>query len=168
MNYNKIVICGRLGRDPELKALPNGTSVCDFSLATSRTWVDGNTKEKHEETEWHNVVFYGKPADIIAQYVKKGSILLVEGRVKTRSWEDKDSGKKMYRTEIIGENFQLPPRSMSGGGEPSAEEEANRQYEGEDAPPKKSNARHHVAKTRAKVGAPEFPEEEVNPEDIPF
>lgn len=166
MNFNRIVVVGRLGKDPELKALPNGTSVCDFSLATSRVWVDGSTKEKHEETEWHNVVFYGKPADIIAQYVKKGSILLVEGRVKTRSWEDKDSGKKMYRTEIIGENFQLPPRSMSGGGEPSAEEEANQQYEG--GTPKESNAKAHVAKSRAKVEAPESSEEEINPEDIPF
>lgn len=166
MNFNRIIVVGRLGKDPELKALPNGTSVCDFSLATSRVWVDGSTKEKHEETEWHNVVFYGKPADIIAQYVKKGSILLVEGRVKTRSWEDKDSGKKMYRTEIIGENFQLPPRSMSGGGE-SAEQEANRQYEGDDAP-KESNAKKFIKKAQAKVEAPEFPEEDINPEDIPF
>jgi single-strand DNA-binding protein len=156
MNLNKIIIVGRVGRDPELKATPSGASVCSFSLATSRVWKDKND-EKQEETEWHNVVFWNKPADIISQYVKKGSLLLVEGRVQTRTYE-KD-GVKMYRTEVIGETFQLPPRSTSGG---SGDDQS-----GEPTPP-----RDHAPRKKAVINPKEtddfFPEDEINPEDIPF
>lgn len=171
MNFNKVIVVGRVGKDPEVKALPSGSMVANFSLATSRVWTkDG---EKHEETEWNNIVLWGKLAEIAEQYVSKGMLLLVEGHLATRSWDDNDTGKKMYRTEIVAESFQLPPKSTSGEGSEKgysrreAEEEANRQFDGEDAPPKKtSNARAYIKK---KTSAPvESDEEEINPEDIPF
>lgn len=163
MNFNKVVLVGRVGKDPEIKALPSGQQVATFSLATSRVWTkDG---EKHEETEWNNIVLWGKLAEIAGLYVKKGTLLLVEGHLATRSWEDKDSGKKMYRTEIVGESFQLPPRSTQGGEDTRSE--TDRQYDGDDVPAE-SNAKAHIKKAGAKVDAPEFPEEEINPEDIPF
>lgn len=161
MNLNRIIIVGRVGRDPELKATPAGHNVCTFSLATSRVWKDSNG-EKQEETEWHNVVFWNKPAEIIAQYVKKGSLLLVEGRVKTRTY-DKDE-VKMYRTEIIGENFQLPPRSMNGGGDPDQAEKA---FDEMGEAPARTPAK-KVATKKAGSGAIEYPDSGVNPEDIPF
>lgn len=166
MNFNKIVIVGRVGRDPELKVTPSDAKVCSFSLATSRVWKkDG---ESQEQTEWHNVVFWNKPAEIIAQYVRKGSLLLVEGRVQTRTYE-KD-GVKMYRTEIIGENFQLPPKSMSGGGDPDEEEKAYDAMGGGEAHSPSSTVQKKVAgakKGKVDTGI-EFPEDDINPDDIPF
>lgn len=157
MNYNRIVIVGRVGQDPELKAIASGSKVCSFSLATSRVWKDKDG-EQQEETEWHNVVFWNKPAEIIAQYVRKGSLLLVSGRVQTRTYENKD-GVKMYRTEIMGEEFQLPPKSMSGGGE------RERSDFDESAPRAKSS------KKSSKSSSDEIEygdAEDVNPNDIPF
>lgn len=101
-NYAQII--GNLTRDVELKKLPNGSSVATFSIATNRRWKDGNG-QKQEEVEYHNIVCFGKQAETIAQYVKKGDQLLVEGRLKTRTWDDEGTGKKMYRTEIVMESF---------------------------------------------------------------
>lgn len=162
MNYNKIVIVGRVGRDPELKAIPSGSKVCTFSVATSRVWKD-KEEEKHEETEWHNVVFWNKPAELIARYIKKGSLILVEGRVQTRTYE-KD-GVKMYRTEIMGIDFQLPPKSMNGGGDDDGDQrsQADKDFDNfgkddvEDAPATTGK------KGKAKVG-----DGDINPDDIPF
>jgi len=101
---NKVILIGNLGGNPEKKALPSGQSVANFSLATNRTWVkDG---QKQTQTEWHNVVFFGKQADTIAQYCEKGQKLVVEGRIQTRSWEGQD-GEKKYKTEIIGDRFEF-------------------------------------------------------------
>lgn len=150
MNFNKTIVVGRIGKDPELKAMPSGSSVCTFSLVTTRVWLKDGVKQ--DDTEWFNVVFYGKPAETIMQYVKKGSMLLVEGRMKTRTW-DKD-GVKHYRTELIGENFQLPPRGKSTD---EAEE-----YQQQATPAKKTGPKHESV-------LPEYPaEEDINPEDIPF
>ena len=101
---NKVILVGNLGRDPESRALPSGQPVTNFSLATSRRYKDreGNRKD---ETEWHNIVCFGKQAEIAAQYLTKGKMIFVEGRIQTRSWDDKESGKKQYRTEVICENF---------------------------------------------------------------
>lgn len=160
MNFNKIIILGRVGRDPELKAIPSGSQVCTFSLATSRVWKDKND-ENQEQTEWHNVVFWNKPAEIIARYVKKGALLLVEGRVQTRTYE-KD-GVKMYRTEIMGETFQLPPKSMSGGGDGDERSQADKDFDAiggdEDAPPE-------TGKKGGKKG--KVDSDGINPDDIPF
>ena len=106
MYLNKTIIVGNLTRDPELKALPSGQKVVSFSIATNRTWKD-TEGAKQEAVEYHNLVAFGKQAEVIAQYCSKGSQLLVEGRIQTRSWEDKETTKKVYRTEIVVENFQL-------------------------------------------------------------
>jgi single-strand DNA-binding protein len=106
MNFNKSIIVGRLTRDPELRSTPSGQSVCSFGMATSRTWTkDG---QKQQESEFHNIVAWGKMGEIINQYCKKGSLLLLEGRLQTRNWE-KD-GQKHYRTEIVAESIQLGPK----------------------------------------------------------
>lgn len=107
MNLNQATIVGRMVRDPELKALPSGIQVAGFSVATSRTYK-GKDGKKNEDTEFHNCVAFGKTAEIIGQYVKKGQLILINGRIQTRSWE-KD-GRKNYRTEIVVEQMQMGPR----------------------------------------------------------
>lgn len=112
---NKAMVLGNLGRDPELRQTPSGQSVAKFSVATTRKWTtkDG---ERQEATEWHNVVCWGRQAEIAGQYLHKGKQVYVEGRLQTDSWEDRETGKKMYRTEIVCENFQmLGGRGDSGG-----------------------------------------------------
>jgi single-strand DNA-binding protein len=113
---NKVMLVGNLGRDPEMRALPSGQQVANFSLATSRRYKDRDGNRK-DETEWHNIVVFGKQAEIAGQYLTKGKMVFVEGRIQTRSWDDKESGKKQYKTEIICENFQmLGAKGDSGGG----------------------------------------------------
>jgi single-strand DNA-binding protein len=109
MNFNRAVIVGRLTRDPEIRALPSGQSLASFGMATNRVWVNQNG-EKQEATEYHNVVAFGKLADICSRYLNKGRLALIEGRLQTRSWQDQD-GNKRYRTEIIADNMQMGPRS---------------------------------------------------------
>lgn len=104
LSLNQATIIGNITRDPELKALPSGSKVVNFSVATNRTWYDAE-KKKQEEVEYHNIVAFGKQAETIAQYMKKGSQILVEGRLQTRSWEQ--DGVKKYSTEIILEKFQF-------------------------------------------------------------
>ncbi len=146
MYLNKAMIYGNLTRDPEKKALPNGSSVCSFSVATNRTYNDKDGK-KQEQTEYHNVVAFGKLADIMGQYLQKGRPVYIEGRITTRSW-DKD-GQKQYRTEIIADNFQFGATAAGGGASGPAV----------GANPQDDN--------RAPA-LPDYPEEEINPEDIPF
>lgn len=104
-SVNRVTILGNAGHDPEIRYATNGTAVVNVSLATSRSWKD-KAGEKQEETEWHRVVAYDKLAEIIGQYVKKGSSIYIEGRLKTRKWQDKD-GKDVYTTEVIAEQMQL-------------------------------------------------------------
>src|SRR5690606_2121772 len=131
---NKVILVGNVGQDPETRYMPNGGAVTNLSLATSETWKDKNTGEQQERTEWHRVVFYQRLAEIVAEYVKKGSKLYVEGRLQTRSWEQ--DGVKRYTTEIIASEMQMldgrggsneggnagawqsspPAQSRSGGG----------------------------------------------------
>lgn len=105
INLNKVILIGNITRDIELKALPSGMKVASFGLATNRTWKDNNG-QKQEQAEFHNVVSFGKQAEVIQQYCKKGDQLYIEGRIQTRTWEDK-SGEKKYKTEIILESFQF-------------------------------------------------------------
>lgn len=147
MYINKVIIFGNLTRDPELRALPSGMNVASFSVATNRIYKDRDGK-KQEQTDFHNVSVFGRQADIVGQYLKKGRSVFVEGRLQTRSWE-KD-GKKNYRTEIIADRIQFGPggeRSGAGGGK---HDEAPH----DDAPP-------------AGPGI-EYPKDEINPDDIPF
>lgn len=122
MNLNKIFILGRLTRDPELRTTPSGQSVCSFGIATNRFWVDKNSGQKQEKTEFHNIVLWRRLAEVASQYLKKGSLALIEGRIETRNWQD-EKGNKHYKTEIIGENLQMGPRNTSFESNTKKEEE---------------------------------------------
>jgi len=113
---NKVILIGNLGRDPEMRSTQSGQPVANFSIATNRRWNDrqGN---RQEQTEWHNIVCFGRQAEVAGQYLRKGKQIYVEGRIQTRSWDDRQTGEKRYRTEIVCENFQmLGQRGDSGGG----------------------------------------------------
>lgn len=114
-SINKVILIGNLGRDPEVRYTPSGAAVCNVSVATTRNWKDKNSGDKVEETEWHRVVFYDRLAEIAGEYLKKGRPVYVEGRLKTRKWQDKD-GKDNYTTEIVAEQMQLLGGRESGGG----------------------------------------------------
>ncbi len=117
MDLNKVMIIGRLTRDPEIRTTPTGANVAAFSVATSFNWTD-QSGQKKEQTEFHNVVAWRKLADIIGQYLKKGSQVYIEGRLQTRSWDDKTSGQKKYRTEIVADNMIMLGRA--GGSAPAS------------------------------------------------
>jgi single-strand DNA-binding protein len=144
MYLNKATIIGNITRDPELKALPTGIKVASFSVATNRVWKDTNGA-KQEAVEYHNIVVFGKQAEATAQYMKKGSQILVEGRIQTRSWEDKNSGEKKYRTEIVAENVQFGNKLNS----------KSESQEVEDKEP------------TVKLDE-EYPDEDINVDSIPF
>ena len=144
------MLIGNLTRDPELRSLPSGIKVCSFSLATNRVWKDKNGA-RQESADYHNVVVFGRQAETVAQYMKKGNSILVEGRMQTRSWDDKNSGEKKYRTEVVADRTQFGPKGAGGGGVPSAGS-SSAQPKGE-AP---------------EMDTIEYPEEDINPEDIPF
>ena len=108
MNINKAIIAGRLTRDPEQKALPSGTAVCQFSLATNRFYKDQDGN-RQESTDYHNIVVFGRQAETCGQYLKKGQIAFIEGRIQTRSWEQ--NGEKKYRTEIVADRVQFGPKA---------------------------------------------------------
>ena len=116
-SINKVILIGNLGRDPEVRYTPSGAAVCNVTVATSRNWKDKTSGEKVEETEWHRVVFYDRLAEIAGEYLKKGRSVYVEGRLKTRKWQDKD-GVEKYTTEIVADNMQmLGGREGMGGGD---------------------------------------------------
>ena len=102
---NKVILVGNVGNEPECRTMPNGNSVANISVATSESWKDKNTSEQQERTEWHRVVFFNRLAEIVEQYVKKGSKLYIEGRLRTRSWEQ--DGIKRYTTEIVANEMQM-------------------------------------------------------------
>jgi len=136
MNLNKTLIAGNLTRDPEKKALPTGSNVTNFSVAVNRVWY--KDEQKQEATEYINIVAFGKQADTIAQYFKKGSSIFVEGRIQTRSWEDKEGNKK-YATEVIMENFQFVNSTKQ--------------------------EKQPLEKSTEEI---EYPEDDISPEDVPF
>jgi len=119
---NRVILVGRLGKDPEVRSLPSGTSVTKFSIATDERFTD-KSGEKQERTEWHNIVAWGKLAEICGQYLRKGKLVFIEGSIRTDSWDDKETGQKKYRTEIIAQNMQMLDKKSddesggySGGG----------------------------------------------------
>jgi len=114
-SINKVIIIGNLGRDPEVRYAPSGSAMCNVSVATTRNWKDKNSGDKVEETEWHRVVFYDRLAEIAGEYLKKGSPVYVEGRLKTSKWQDKD-GKDPYTSEIVADQMQLLGGRDGGGG----------------------------------------------------
>lgn len=148
MYLNKVILIGNLTRDPELRSLPSGAAVATMGLATNRVWRDRDGAKK-EDTQFHNVVVFGKQAETAAQYLKKGGSVLVEGRLQTRSWDDKGSGEKKYRTEIVADRVQFGPKSSSAG--------ETQSFKGVKTP-----------EEAAPGGEIEYPDENINPEDIPF
>ena len=147
MNLNKVFVAGNLTKNPELKMLPSGTPVCSFSIATNEFYKD-KSGQNQQKTEYHNIVAFGKQAENINQYMRKGSQILIEGKLQTRSWDDKD-GKKQYRTEIL-------VTSMQFGSSPQSKKEES----------KEENYGNGVDS----ISEPDisYPEDEINPEDIPF
>lgn len=146
MNLNKVFILGRLTADPVLRSTPGGQQVASFSLATNRNWTD-KAGAKKEEVEFHNIVVWGRLAEIAGKFLTKGGLALVEGRIQTRSWQDKQ-GQNRKTTEIIADNIQLGPRSGGGGG-------FSKPAGGTDSP---------VADPVPTIQI----DEEVHPEDLPF
>lgn len=155
MNLNKVQLIGRVTKDPEMKALPSGIKVTALGMATNKTYKDKDGAKK-ETTEFHNVVAFGKQAETIAQYVKRGQLIYAEGRIQTRSWDDKATGKKVYRTEIVMENFQFGPKPGTSTGtyktheEQTADQEFNNMGTSQPSDMKPDGA------------------ENIDPDDIPF
>ena len=155
MYLNKVFILGNLTRDPEKRSLPSGAAVASFALATTRIYKDKNGA-KQEDSQFHNVVAFGPQAETIAQYMKKGSSILVEGRLQTRSWDAPD-GTKKYRTEIIVDAFQFgPKRDGATGGYQAPAEGASAPKTGQ------------PAQSAPELETIQYPTEEINVDDIPF
>ena len=175
MNLNKAFILGNVTRDPEVRALPSGQSVTNFGIATNRFYTDASGQKK-QEAEFHNIVCFGKLADISSRYLNKGSLVLIEGRIKTRSWQNAQ-GLKQYRTEIIADGLQLAPRSMGGGatGSPSGKNLSNSETQElkqdeipiieENYTPAPPNDNTEESKT---ISLQESSDDEIDVKDIPF
>ncbi|MDA0280768.1 MAG: single-stranded DNA-binding protein [Proteobacteria bacterium] len=141
---NKVILVGNAGNDPEFRVMPNGNGVANVSLATSETWKDKTTGEQQEKTEWHRVIFFNRLAEIVEQYIKKGSKLYIEGRLQTRSWEQ--DGVKRYTTEIVASEMQMLD-SRGGGnagdnsfGQSQGQPQSEGQYQGSGAPASRSTS----------------------------
>lgn len=164
MDLNKVMIIGRLTRDPEMRTTPSGINVCQLGIATSFAYTSQQTGQKVEQVEYHNVVLWRKLGEIAAQYLKKGTQVYIEGRLQTRSWDDKNGGSKHYRTEIVGENMIMLGRpSGPGNGQTSgaAYNSAPRASSPAPAP--------DVSQSAPAEELPTIQQgEDVNVEDIPF
>ncbi len=158
MYLNKVILIGNLTRDPEVRAIPSGTKVCSFGLATNRVWKDKNG-QKQEDVQYHNIVVFGIQAETAGQYLKKGQSAMIEGRMQTRSWDAPD-GKKQYRTEIVADRVQFGPKSGGGGYTSGGASGA--------PTPAQNVSAGMPSKTAENLKTIEYPEEEINPEDIPF
>lgn len=164
-SVNKVILVGNLGRDPEVRYMPNGEAVCNFSIATTDSWKD-KAGAKQERTEWHNIVMYRKLAEIAGEYLKKGRPVYVEGRLQTRKWQTKE-GQDRYTTEIIADQMQMLGGREGGGSNASYDGGMDQSSGGDDsaysqAPAKQSNA---PAKAAPAAGGSNFDDFE---DDIPF
>lgn len=159
MYLNQCNIVGRLGKDPEIRGFGNGGTVASFTVATTRVWKNGQG-QKQEETEWHNITAFGKLADIIGQYAKKGQLVLVTGRLKTDSWE-KD-GQKYYKTGIIAETFVMGPKGSDNSGNTGYNQNSRSQYQN------KNQKVDNYFNNFNEVETIEYPDDDINPDDIPF
>lgn len=115
-SVNKVILVGNLGRDPEVRYTPDGSAICNISIATTSQWKDRNTGERREDTEWHRVVFYNRLAEIAGEYLRKGRSVYIEGRLKTRKWQDKETGQDRYSTDIVAEQMQMLGGGRDGDG----------------------------------------------------
>ncbi len=153
---NKVTLLGNLGKDPEIKFLPSGQAVANFSIATTDRIKDKASDSWTDRTEWHNITAYGRTAEIVRDYVKKGNKLYVEGRLTTRSWDDKETGKKVYRTEIVVNELVL----LSGRGESETASAGGYNRAGA------SNTASFDQ--RAPAGQDDYAHAEITDDDIPF
>lgn len=158
MNFNKAIVIGNVTKDPEVRTTPAGQNVASVSVATNRIW-NSKTGEKQKKTEFHNIVAWGKLADICGQYLTKGQLVMFEGRMETRTWEGQD-GAKRSRTEIIAENMQMGPRVARQDGAPSSFDSGK---SGASQPSKNANFG-----PKEEENGPAMNEEEIKIEDIPF
>ena len=171
MYLNKAFLYGNLTRDPELRALPSGQQVASFSIATNRTFKNKDGQQQ-DQTEYHNIVAFGRQAEVIGQYLKKGRPVFIEGRIQTRSWESE--GKKNYRTEIVVDNFQFGPQAggaAAGAGGYSGGSAAGAGSSSRSSAPAAAPADEFGGGDDFGQGggdAIQYPDEEINPEDIPF
>ena len=154
MDLNKVMLIGRLTRDPEVRTTPNGAKVAAIGLATSFNWTDKNDGQKKEQTEFHNVVMWRGLAGVAEQYLKKGSQVYIEGRLQTRSWDDKTSGQKKYRTEIVADNMIMLGRPGAGGN-------AGSSTSGSAAPTE-------LERASTTEGGRDIPEIQIDDGDLPF
>jgi single-strand DNA-binding protein len=158
MYLNKAFLYGNLTRDPELRALPSGQQVASFGIATNRTFRNKEGQQQ-DQTEYHNIVAFGRQAEVIGQYLKKGRPVFIEGRIQTRSWESE--GQKKYRTEIVVDNFQFGPQAGGAGmgaGAPRSDSSA----------PAANSGPADDFGGEAGGDSIQYPDDEINPEDIPF
>jgi single-strand DNA-binding protein len=168
-SINKVILIGNLGRDPEVRYTPNGSAICNITIATSRNWKDKNSGDKVEETEWHRVVFYDRLAEIAGEYLKKGRPVYVEGRLKTRKWQNKE-GQDVYTTEVIADNMQLlGGRDGGGGGGGGGSDDggsySSREERSESPAPRSAPASRPAASKPAPKSSTGFDEMD---DDIPF
>lgn len=159
MYLNKAFLYGNLTRDPELRALPSGQQVASFALATNRSFRNKEGVQQ-DQTEYHNIVAFGRQAEVIGQYLKKGRPVFIEGRIQTRSWEA--DGRKNYRTEIVVDNFQFGPQA-GGAGAPSAGGSRS-----QSSAPAAEPAMDDFGGDTSGGDSIQYPDDEINPEDIPF
>ena len=161
MYLNKAFLYGNLTRDPELRALPSGQQVASFGIATNRTFRNKEGQQQ-DQTEYHNIVAFGRQAEVIGQYLKKGRPVFIEGRIQTRSWESE--GRKNYRTEIVVDNFQFGPQAGGAmGGAASSGGSSSRS-----SAPAAAEPMDEFGGGDAGGDAIQYPDDEINPEDIPF
>jgi single-strand DNA-binding protein len=159
MNLNKAFILGRLTADPQLRTTPSGQAVASFGMATNRTWTD-KSGAKQEQAEFHNIVVWGRQAEIASQFLTKGGLVLIEGRIQTRSWQSKD-GQNMKTTEIIAERLQFGPRSTNPGSAGAPQRPSGGQ-----ARPKNSDGESQVKPEE--LPTIDIDGEDIKAEDLPF
>lgn len=165
MNLNKVMLIGRLTADPQLRSTTGGSSVASFSVATNRNWVD-KSGTRQEEVQFHNIVLWGRQAEVASQYLKKGGLVFIEGRLQTRSWQD-NQGQARKTTEVVGERMQMGPRSAGSGGFSESGFNSGNSFSSSGRPPNKEDKE---MEEPLKETMPEInlDEEDIKPEDIPF
>lgn len=164
---NKVILIGRLGNDPEVKYMPSGDAVANISLATSETWNDKSSGEQREKTEWHRVVFFGKLAEIVGQYLKKGSQVYVEGQLQTRKWQDQ-GGQDRYSTEVVVRGFNGTMQmldSKGGGGSSNFQQNAPQQQSPQQQPSQQGSSEQNKPQQQSSEPPQNFDNFD---DDIPF
>ncbi len=168
MSLNKVILIGNLGRDPEVRYMPNGEAVCNFSIATSETWNDRQSGQRQERTEWHNITMYRRLAEIAGQYLKKGSQVYIEGRIQSRKYTGKDGIERTAYDIVANEMKMLGSRNASGGGGNYDDQGGYQQPAQQYAPPQQNySSEPPPAPRRQAAPAPAAPVEDID-DDIPF